>query len=90
MYSACCDALIDLHGEKGAHPILSEPITGKISKRAERLLASLGVYSIQHLADYDTLDLIADTQTHYLYDDLVGVEIAKLKRKYKKYYRPTE
>lgn len=84
LVNACLDAVYELHGTRDAHPILSHSIDGLVSARARKLLRSLGVYSIQHLVDYETLEFIQDVQTHALYDDLVGIEVAKLKGKYKK------
>lgn len=87
LYLACYDALLELHGDEDAHPILSESLDGKTTPRAQRLLHALGVYSIQHLVDYDTLEFIRDAQMHFYYDELVGVEIARLKGKYQKIVR---
>lgn len=84
MVAACLDAINELHGTKDSHPILSTPIDGMVSAKARKLLRSLGIYSVQHLVDYETLEFIQDVQTHALYDDLIGVEVAKLKGKYKK------
>ena len=89
-YLACYDAILELHGHPDSHPLLSEPVQGKVSVRACKLLHSLGVYSIQHLVDYDTLEFISDAQTCHGYDELVGVEIAKLKGRYQKVFRSLE
>ncbi len=86
-YLACYDALMELHGGEHAHPLLAEPIQGKVSVKAAKLLHSLGVYSVQHLIDYDVIDFVADVQMSHGYTELVGVEIARLKGKYQKVAR---
>ena len=87
MYVACQNAVSELHGHIDDHPALADSIAGKVSPRAARLLHQLGIFSIQHLVDYDTLEFISDCQTHYLYDELIGTEIAKLKGRYQKILR---
>lgn len=86
-YLAINDALEELHGSASAPPVLSESIDYHLSDRSVKVLRSLSVQSLQHLVEYDRLDLESDLAEHHLYDIFVLLEVMRIREKFEPYLK---
>jgi hypothetical protein len=86
-YLAINDALEQLHGSDEISPALASSIELYVSERTVKVLRSLSIESLQHLVEYDRLDLESDMAEHHLYDLLVLMEVAKVRDKYEPYLK---
>jgi hypothetical protein len=79
--------LEQLHGSDEISPALASSIELYVSERTVKVLRSLSIESLQHLVEYDRLDLESDMAEHHLYDLFVLMEVAKVRDKYEPYLK---